>query len=213
VSDKGIAQTLYPGLPSAADAPAAKPEPETSPAAKALYGNPPDNRLKDGVSSLGGQAKPATLLGGDPAAARTLAPFNGEAKPPEAKAPEVFNPEMVRVPENVTVDPALMGEFATAAKDLGLGQEGAQRLLDLHARAQEAEATRWEQTSAQWQAETVSSMSTREIQSATSLLRDLRLTDPQVREWLESSPGGNWLPLVRTLARYAEAIDRGRRGY
>src|ERR1051325_3097909 len=107
MSDKSIAQSLYPDLPSAADPPVAKPAPETSPAAKALFGNPPDNRLKAGVSSLGGQAKPATLLGGDTQKQPTASP-GAEGKADPAKA-EPFNPEMVKLPEGLQADPALMG--------------------------------------------------------------------------------------------------------
>jgi len=205
----GAARSLYPNNPSALDPPAAKPEAAISDAARALYGNPPDNRLKDGVSSLGGQARPATLLGGDTQKQPTASP-GAEGKAEPAKA-EPFNPEMVKLPEGLQADPALMGEFATAAKELGLDNAGGERLLQLHAKAQKAEAARWDQTSAQWASEVQAQMHPDQIEAARQLIFDTNLTDPELAKWLGSSPAGNWGPLVRTLARYANAIVSSRR--
>jgi hypothetical protein len=47
-----------------------------------------------------------------------------------------------------------------------------------------------------------------QIEAAKSLVRDASLTDPELRQWLETSPAGNWAPLVRTLANWARAMRR-----
>src|SRR3954467_2599349 len=124
-----LAQSIYPGMPGdkAATPPTAQP---TSEIAQKLYGDPPNNRLVDGKRE--GQAKPsATVIGqGDP-----------KAPPVERPADAPFNPEMVKI-EGMQADPALMGEFANSAKELGLGHAGAEKLLQLHAKAQrQADAT------------------------------------------------------------------------
>ena len=207
----GAARSLYPNNPSALDPPAAKPEAAISDAARALYGNPPDNRLKDGVSSLGGQAKPSTLLG----SASTNQPGspvrNNGNEPPAQPQTATFDPAKVQVPEGLTYDTELMGEYSAAVKDLGLDHDGATRLLDLHAKTQKAEAARWDQTSAQWASEVQAQMHPDQIEAARQLIFDTNLTDPELAKWLGSSPAGNWGPLVRTLARYANAIVSSRR--
>src|SRR5947207_324259 len=192
-----LAQSIYPGIEGdkVATPPTAQP---TSDAAQKLFGNPPSNKLVDGKSSLGGQAKPsATVIGqGDP-----------KAPPIERPADAPFNPEMVRI-EGMQADPALMGEFANSAKELGLGHVGAEKLLQLHAKAQRQADATMEQQSQTWQQETLAALPEHDIQTVTRLVRDPNLTDPALREWLESSPAGNWLPLVRTLANWARAIRR-----
>jgi len=201
------AQTLYPNMPSAANPAAAQPEPETSPAAKALYGNTPVAKPGEGgASPLGGQAVRSGNVFAPPDkpnAARSAEPAPVSTQP--------FNPELAKIPEGMAVDPALMSEYADAAKELKLDHAGAERLLSLHAKAREAEAAQWEQTSAQWQAEVRASVPAAHLEAAYNLVHDSSLTDPELAKWLASSPAGNWAPLVRTLARYAEAIARSRR--
>ena len=190
-----LAQSIYPDM--AGDKAAAAPPP-TSEIAQRLFGTPPSNKLVDGKSSLGGQAKPsATVIGqGDP-----------KAPPVERPADAPFNPEMVKI-EGMQADPALMGEFANSAKELGLGHAGAEKLLQLHAKAQRQADATMEQQSQTWQRETLAALPQHDIQLVTGLVRDPSLTDPALREWLESSPAGNWLPLVRSLANWARAIRR-----
>src|SRR5207237_8628399 len=103
---------------------------------------------------------------------------------------------------------AQRSEFGTAAKELGLGHAGAERLLQLHAKTQRQADAAMEQQSQAWQQETLGAVPQHDIQLVTGLVRDQSLTHPQFREWLESSPSGNWLPLVRTLANWARAIRR-----
>jgi hypothetical protein len=196
-----LAERLYPNQNK--DAPA-QPESEASRAARALYGNSPTARPGEGgASPLGGQAKPGSIFA-PPDAAR--APPGAEQVPTQP-----FNPELAKLPEGMTADPQLMSEYAGAAKELKLDQAGAQRLLDLHAKTKAAEAADWERTSAQWQAEVRAEIPQHQLQSAFDLVHNTELTDPELAKWLASSPAGNWKPLVRTLANYAEAIARSRR--
>jgi hypothetical protein len=205
------AQILYPGMASEAN-PAATPpvaEQAMSPAAQALYGSSSTKVARltaTGGSPLGGQARPATLLG-QPAV--TQQP--GTGKPTEGTAPAAdampFNPDMIEI-EGMQADPALMGEFSTAAKELGLDHTGAERLLQLHAKTQKQADAAMERQSQAWQQETLTALPEHEIRSVTRLLRDPSLTDPQLREWLESSPAGNWLPLIKTLSNWARAMRR-----
>jgi hypothetical protein len=210
----GPARSLYPNNPSALDPPAAaKPEAAISDAARALYGNPPDNRLKDGVSSLGGQAKPSTLLG-SASPNQPGSPVRNNGNEPSAQPQAApFDPAKLQAPEGVTYDTELMGEYSAVVKDLGLDHDGATRLLDLHAKTQKAEAARWEEASAQWASEVQARVPHSQIEAARQLVLDNNLTDPELAKWLGSSPAGNWLPLVRTLANYANALAAARRRY
>jgi hypothetical protein len=200
----GAAQSLYPDLPSAA--PAQKSDAPITPAAQALYGNSKVARTDtQGGSPLGGQAQPGTLLGAPPRAAAEPSPKATEAEP--------FDPAKVQAPEGVTYEAGLMNEYTAAVKELGLDHKGAARLLDLHTKTQQAETAAWDRTSAQWQREVQAHIPQDDIAAARNLILDDGLTDPALREWLAASPAGNWLPLVRTLANYAAAIERARRRY
>ena len=195
-----LAQSIYPDQPSAANPPAAPAPKPTSETAQKLYGSTSEKpaKLANGESPMGGQAKPsATVIGQG----------NPKAPPVERAADAPFNPEMVKI-EGMQADPALMGEFANSAKELGLGHAGAEKLLQLHAKAQRQADATMEQQSQTWQQETLAALPQHDIQLVTGLVRDPNLTDPALREWLESSPAGNWLPLVRTLANWARAIRR-----
>jgi len=201
----GAAQSLYPDLPSAA--PAQKSDAPITPAAQALYGNSKVARPDaQGGSPLGGQARPGTLLGAEP-------PRAAAEPSPKATEAEPFDPAKVQAPEGVTYDPGLMNEYTAAVKDLGLDHKGAARLLDLHTKTQQAETAAWERTSAQWQREVQAHVPQDDIAAARNLILDKNLTDPELTKWLGSSPAGNWAPLVKTLANYANAIAAARRRY
>jgi hypothetical protein len=204
------AGALYPNLPRSLDPAPAQPDRDPSQAANSLYGNSPSGRGgKDGLSPLGGQAVRSTVFAA-PDAARggsVSEPANGGSN---AEPATPFNPELAKLPEGMVADPALMGEYAGAAKELGLDHAGAQRLLDLHAKTQAAEAEHWNRTSEQWQAEVRAEIPAARLQAAYNLVHDSQLTDPELAKWLAESPAGNWAPLVRTLARYAEAMAAAR---
>jgi hypothetical protein len=56
-----------------------------------------------------------------------------EQKPAESKAPEAYTD--FKVLDGVQLDSEIMGEFGTVAKELGLTQEQAQKLVDLGAKS------------------------------------------------------------------------------
>lgn len=68
-------------------------------------------------------------------------------------APEKY--EAFKLPEGVTINEPVMAEFQGVAKDMGLSQEGAQKLIDFHAKTLQdfAKATGEEQEKA-WKAVT-----------------------------------------------------------
>jgi hypothetical protein len=90
--------------------------------------------------------KPAPLFGGDQA--RQPAPTN------PAASDRMFDATRYQAPDGVEIDPALMGEFGNAARDLGLRQPQAEALLALHNKAIAAQTARYEQTRADWYATT-----------------------------------------------------------
>ena len=89
-----------------------------------------------------------------------------KAAPVERPADAPFNPEMVKI-EGMQADPALMGEFANSAKELGLGHAGAEKLLQLHAKAQRQADATMEQQSQTWQQETLAALPQHDIQLLT----------------------------------------------
>jgi hypothetical protein len=102
-----------------------------------------------GVSA--GVARPSSLLGrGEQQQQRTPAPPPG-ADRQQAERDTPFDPAKVTLPENMTADPTLMNEFAGAAKELGIGAKGADKLMGLHAKALEAQNAQLRQTWTSWQ--------------------------------------------------------------
>jgi hypothetical protein len=103
-------------------------------------------------------AAPDTLLTGDDAkpaptddATKTEEPTKeGEEGKEDAKkeeqkgAPEEY--EAFKLPETFKVDEPVMGEFKTLAKELGLSQEAAQKLVDMQAKLQGNNATAFTQS-------------------------------------------------------------------
>jgi hypothetical protein len=100
--------------------------------AEAMYGKdgPINGRVSDDGTRLGIEAGIAR-----PAAERALF-GNGQQPPPAGQTPAAaFNPERYAAPEGGHLDPAMMGEFSTAARELGINQQGGEKLLDLHHKA------------------------------------------------------------------------------
>lgn len=110
--------------------------------AEAFYG--PNGPISDGGPA--GSARSIIDAGiAKPAAEQPLPDrFNGQPAKiggqglvlPEA--PQQFDPDKLTIPEGLEADPVLMGDFSTAARELGLNHKGAERLMALHARAVQA---------------------------------------------------------------------------
>ena len=100
------------------------------------------------------QETPAT----DPIENEGTPPAEGETPPEnvEPEAPSVPDKyEDFTMPEGIEVDTAMMDEFKPLAKELGLTQEAAQKLIDIqtkHAKAfADAEQAEWDDLNKQWQ--------------------------------------------------------------
>lgn len=103
-----------------------------------------------------------------------------------------------------------MNEFGAAAKELGLGANGADRLLGLHAKALRAQEDAYARAAEGWRTQVEREIPPSHLEDARGLLADPTMTPPEMREWL-SGPAGNHPGLVKMLATWANAIARGRR--
>jgi len=61
-----------------------------------------------------------------------------------------FDPAKLALPEGMEADPALMGKFGEAARALKLDRAGASRLIDLHAKAVQAQQAHQERQMSAW---------------------------------------------------------------
>lgn len=123
--------TAEASAPAAAPAPAEAPAPAPAPAA--------DTVLTTEAPKPDGASKPE-LTDAEKAAAEEKAKKDGEAK----GAPEEY--AEFKLPETFKVDEPLMGEFKTLAKELGLSQEAAQKLVDMQAKLQAGNASAFTET-------------------------------------------------------------------
>lgn len=124
------------GLITYLDDPAGAPAPAASPAAPApepvstLMGSDPP--APSPAPSPGAAPAPSPAPAPGAAPAPTPAPSAAPA-PAEAKAPEEYTD--FAVPEGVTFDAEQLGTFKTVAKEIGLTQEAAQKLVSAQAEA------------------------------------------------------------------------------
>jgi hypothetical protein len=110
-----------------------------------------------------------------------------------------------------------MGEFATTAKELGINQEGAQRLVDFYAKQAKAEAVKpyeqWHAMQKQWQDEIKAdpTIGGDKLEPALEKVSKVLDTygDPEVRKALSFTGAGNNPAIVRTLVKMAEALSEG----
>lgn len=134
---------------------------------------------------------------------------DGEAEgPPEKyewKAPEGFEGEL---------DQSAIDQFEPVARELGLTQEQADKLVEMHAnsiqRGQEAARENWTQQVEQWQTELREDPEfgkdfDANLKSAQKAVKDFG--DPALLEALEETGMGNHPALVRTFAAIGKAIS------
>ena len=70
----------------------------------------------------------------DPTKPTTKDEKQAPEQPPKPQTPAVPESYQLQVPEGLTLDPAVLGEFTTVAKDMKLSNEQAQRLVDLQSK-------------------------------------------------------------------------------
>jgi hypothetical protein len=194
---QSLADAMYPGGP--------------------ISDGPSDARARALIDS--GIAKPA-----EPDVPTSLPPRNDPPRndPPRNAPPTApqrlwgqpdptFDATRYAAPEGQSVDPALMGEFGSAAKELGLNQTGGERLLALHQKATTAATEAYANRLAAGAEDLVKTLNPDHVEVVKELLADERLTPPEMRQWVEQ--WGNHPGLARMLTAWAGAIRNGRRGY
>jgi hypothetical protein len=128
-----------------------------------------------------------------------------------------LDPKAFKLPEGVQADEAVLGEFAGVAKELGINQEGAQRLVDLYAKQAKAEAVKpyeqWHAMQKQWQDEIKADPSIGGDKLEPALQKVAKVLDtygdPEVRKALSFTGAGNNPAIIRTLVKMAEALSEG----
>lgn len=141
--------------------------------------------------------------------------LGGEAADTEAP----FDPETIKFPEGITKDDALFGEFAGMAKAHKLSGPVAQQIIDLAAKqaqvSNEKLLANWNKQQEEWQAEIKSDKNiggdklAGTLQTFSKVADDPALSDPKFREGLAMTGAGNHPAVVRTLARWAQALAEG----
>jgi hypothetical protein len=132
----------------------------------------------------------------------------GEGKPQDAAALEL------KLPEGFQADDALMGEFRSVAKDLGLDSAKAQKFVDLYAKAsgaltQQAEAAHAKQVEDWGKAIQADKDLGGDNLPATRKLADAalgRFATPEFKALLDASGLGNHPDLVRVFRDIGKAL-------
>jgi len=175
--------------------------------------------------------KPAQALGGDvkagaegskPESAEGAKPTEGakpEGKPADKKDEKPAGPpekyEDFKVPEGVTVDAAVIDSFKGLAKELGLTQEAAQKLVDFQAANEAAQVKKigefWDKQASDWLGEAKADKEIggpkfdESVAAANAALK--QFGTPKLIEALQTYGMGNHPEVIRAFARVGQAIQ------
>jgi hypothetical protein len=119
------------------------------------------------------------------------------------------------IPDGMTADPALADEFKALAKEFGLSQDAAQRLVDLYAERVgdlgQTPARLWAETQAQWRQKTRADPEIGGARFAHSLTIAKRAVDafggPALAEALTQTGAGNHPEVIRFFTRVGNALS------
>lgn len=136
-----------------------------------------------------------------------------QTQQPQTAAPETYAD--FDVPENVIVDTELMGEFKSAAKDIGLTQEQAQHLASMGAKmAQkitEQAANAHAERIATWEAETKADKDIGGAQLEANLATAKKALDafgsPELNQLLVESGIGNHPAVIKAFVKAGKAMS------
>lgn len=119
--------------------------------------------------------------------------------------------EPFQVPEGMTVNEELLGEFKATAKELKLSQEAAQRLADIQVKALGKQAEHVARVRSQWLEQTKTDKEFGGEALAENLGVAKKAMDafatPQLRQLLNESGLGNHPEIVRAFVRVGKAIS------
>lgn len=185
-----------------------------------ISGGPDDPRTRavieagiakpSGASILGNRPNPAPGEGRQPAAPAKPAASESTApaKPSAAEAlygPVTFDPSKFTPPEGARLDNELMAEFAGAAKELKLGQEGGSKLLELHTKAVAKQHEQLQHTWSSWMETTKRDFGER-LPQVVNDIKGAVGDDPDAKrfyELMEWSGLGSEPAVIRVLHRLA----------
>lgn len=173
-----------------------------------------------GGDSKGADTKTTTVTGGDAAAAAAKGGGDQQqAQGTDGKqgdkpgVPETYE---FKAPEGATLDTELVKDFAPLAKELGLSQDAAQKVVDLYAakvlpRLQAAQQELQQQTVQKWLED---AKADKEIGGAkfdenarTAQKAIARFATPELKDFLNATGFGNHPEIVRFCARIGAAIS------
>lgn len=156
----------------------------------------------------GKPAAPAKDPEGDKAAEKD------KAKEPEKKDEKPVVPEKYefKAPEGVEqLDPQALAVFEPIAKELGLSQEQAQKLVDIYPQIQQQQAEAWSKQVTDWGDQVKADKEIGGDKLTASVGQAQKALDqfgtPALREYLESSGLGNHPELVRAFAKVGKMMS------
>ncbi len=121
------------------------------------------------------------------------------------------------LPEGLTVDKERMGDFKTLAKELGLSQDAAQKLVDFQGTRMkdmlDAPYKLWTETQKQWQADITADPDIGGAKLQTNLSLAAKVIDAfggdKLRQALDVTGAGNHPDVVRTFINMGKALAEG----
>lgn len=193
------------------------------------------------VADTGATATGTTILTEKPAAAAAEAPaefkpdpaktdeenaaakaeHDAKAKPVEAKkedkpndllgAPETYD---LKTPEGFEIDADVKTEFETTAKEIGLSQKGAEKLVAIQTKLQEKQAERTAATIAGWAKDVKADkeLGGNEYDAKMSVAREslAAFGDEQLSVLLDKTGIGNHPAMIRYMYRAGQAMGEGK---
>ena len=165
----------------------------------------------DAATAIIGTATTATTQAVDPAAKPATEPPAAVTPP---AVPEVYE---FKTPEGVTLDKAQVEAFTPLAKELGLTQDQAQKLVDLQlaqtTAAQTAQQAAWQQTVDAWAAETRADKEIGGAQFDANIGAAAKAIDkfgsPALRQALDTSGMGNHPAFVKFCVAVGKQMSEG----
>jgi len=126
------------------------------------------------------------------------------------------------LPDGASVDEITMGEFKDLAKEAGLPQEQAQKMVDLYSRevqkAQDASWNLWKDTNAAWQGQVASDAEiggAKQQEIETTILKGIQgvmnaAETAAVKDMFKVTGSGNHPEMIRLLHRLTEGRTEGK---
>lgn len=137
-----------------------------------------------------------------------------KAKEPDKKDEKPVVPEKYefKAPEGVEqLDPQALAVFEPIAKELGLSQEQAQKLVDIYPQIQQQQAEAWSKQVTDWGDQVKADKEIGGDKLTASVGQAQKALDqfgtPALREYLESSGLGNHPELVRAFAKVGKMMS------